>query len=169
MPKVLDIKQNKWGIGGEADTNNALHVYGDIISTNLSTLITNASSLKASCDSLVDKLTVSQLSSGSKAANSTSWVYTGISCTLDAGDIIAYGSAWNGSACKGLRFSSSSTSSGAGSTTEAYTTSVNTGPNVLMPIGLFVGTNGTTRYLWTLRAEAKTTTDSFHILKIGHP
>lgn len=168
MSKVLDIKQRQWGIGGDADTPEALHVYGDVISSNITSLTTNLTNLESLCQGYIDNFTTATATTGSKAANSTSWVYSGISATLDARDLIIYGSGWAGSACKGLRFSSSSTSSSAGSTTEAYSTAESSGPATCCPVALFIGNNGSTRYLWTLRAEAKTTTDSFRIQKIGH-
>ena len=166
MP-VLDIKQQSWGLGGSADTQNALHVYGDVVASNITSALQSLTQIETWITNLTNQITRKTAKSSSYQATATGWQYVNVTDTFTAGDIYIIAAGYTSGSITGVRVATSN-STGAGSSNFGYCTAAGS-VGSLCPVARYHGTTGNSLYLIVRRSTTPSKANNHWMQKLGSP
>ena len=166
MP-VLDIKQQSWGLGGSADTQNALHVYGDVVASNITSALQSLTQVETWITNLTNQITRTTQKSSSYKATATGWQYVNVTDTFAAGEIYTIGAGYTSGSVTGVRVATSNSTS-AGNSNFGYCTAAGS-VGSLCPVARYHGTTGNSLYLIVRRSTTPSQANNHWIQKLGSP
>lgn len=166
MP-VLDIKQQSWGLGGSADTQNALHVYGDVVASNITSALQNLTQVETWITNLTNQITRGTEKTSSFKATASGWQYVNLTDTFTAGEIYAVGAGYTSGGVTGVRMATSNSTTAGNSNFGYCTASGSVG--VLCPVARYHGTTGNSLYVIVRRGTAPNSSNNHFLRKLGSP
>ena len=166
MP-ILDIRTGRWGLGGTADTAGALHVYGDVISTNITSALDKLTQTETWITNLTNQITRETEKTSSFKATASGWQYVKLTDTFTAGEIYTVGAGYTSGGVTGIRMATSNSTS-AGSSNFGYCTASGS-VGTLCPVARYHGTTGNSLYVIVRRGTAPSNNNNHFLQKLGMP